>query len=275
MKTFLVRTVTGILFITVVITSILFSDKVDMLMFNVFLVFTCIALYEYRNLLLQKNIKLSLFFFYAISLMLYFILSFNELRNLMPTISLFSLILVMFLLLFIVELFRKQENPFIIIAYSILGIVWIVFPFSLINHIPSMLYGGKFFLLSIFLFVWMYDTFAYCVGSLLGKHRLMPRISPKKSWEGAIGAAVLTMGFAFFMPKIFTMLPLTAFQWVLFAAILVVASTLGDLAESMFKRQLSVKDSGTILPGHGGILDRFDSILFVIPFVILYLTFIL
>jgi phosphatidate cytidylyltransferase len=190
-------------------------------------------------------------------------------------IVLLLLIICSFFLLFIVELFRKQENPFAHIAYSVLGIMWIVLPFSLINHIPSMFADGKYLLLTIFIFVWVYDTLAYCIGSIWGRHRLMERISPKKSWEGTIGATLLTIGFASFMPQLFPIFPLTNSQWMFFALIVVVSATLGDLVESLFKRQLSVKDSGTILPGHGGVLDRFDSIFFVIPFIIIYLILIL
>jgi len=127
----------------------------------------------------------------------------------------------------------------------------------------------------MFIFIWLYDTFAYCVGMLIGKRRLFERISPKKSWEGAIGSTILTLIAAYFANLLFPMLPLTPFQWIGFALIIIVFGTLGDLVESLFKRQLSVKDSGSILPGHGGVLDRFDSIFFVIPFIIIYLILIL
>ena len=278
MKSLLIRTATGILFIAVIIASILLSDvafkAVFSVLFNVFLLFVCVALYEYRSLLMTQKINLSLSF-YVISLLIYILTAYTDLWNANTIIPLLSVIFGLFLLLFVIELFRKQENPFAHIAYSVLGIVWIVLPLSLVNRIPTMFSDGKYLLLSIFIFVWMYDTFAYCVGSIWGKHRLMERISPKKSWEGAVGAAFLTVGFASFMPKIFPFLPLTVSQWTFFALIIVVFATLGDLIESLFKRQLSVKDSGNILPGHGGILDRFDSIFFVIPFIIIYLIFML
>ncbi|MDR1182258.1 MAG: phosphatidate cytidylyltransferase [Bacteroidales bacterium] len=270
MKPLLIRTLTGILLITVVTVSILFSGKI---LFNLFLLFTCIALFEYRSLLSGRSINLS-FFFYIAALFIYFIISYTELRNIITKEMLLLLILSLFLLLFAIEMFRKQENPFTNIAYSVVGIIWIVIPFALINRIPFMLSEGKYLLLSLFILVWIYDTLAYCIGSLIGKHRLIERISPKKSWEGAIGATILTMAIAFFMPKIFTVLSLTVIQWIVLAFIVVVAATIGDLVESLYKRQLLVKDSGFILPGHGGILDRFDSILFVIPLVTLYLTFI-
>jgi phosphatidate cytidylyltransferase len=185
------------------------------------------------------------------------------------------LMLVLLFLLFIVELFRKQESPFTNIAYSILGIMWIVLPFTLVNHFHLILSEWRFLLLSVFIIIWLYDTLAYCVGMLIGKHRLFERISPKKSWEGAIGSTILTLILVYFANLLFPMLPLTSFQWVGLALIIIVFGTLGDLIESMFKRQLSAKDSGTILPGHGGVLDRFDSILLAIPFVWFYLMIIL
>ena len=277
MKSLLIRTGTGLLFIAVVITAVLLSDVqfnvVYNLLFNVFLLFTCLALYEYRSLLRQQNINLSVFF-YIISVLVYVMTSYTPLWQAETAKIVLFILFGLFFLLFVVELFRKQENPFTHIAYSVLGIVWIVLPFALINHIPSMFDNGKYLLLMIFIFVWAYDTFAYCVGSLLGKHKLIPRISPKKSWEGTIGAALFTIGLAFFIPQLFPVFTLTAVQWVFFALIIVVFATIGDLVESLFKRQLSVKDSGSILPGHGGVLDRFDSILFVIPFILLYLIFI-
>jgi len=278
MKSLLIRTLTGLLFIAVIIASILFSDvmfnKVFSVLFNVFLLFTCLALYEYRSLLQRQKINLSIFF-YIVSLLVYFMLSYTNLWGIGTTITLLLIILGLFFLLFIVELFRKQENPFTRIAYSVLGIVWIVLPFALINHIPFMFVNGKYLLLTIFAFVWLYDTLAYCIGSIWGRHRLTERISPKKSWEGMIGAALLTVGVASLMPQLFPIFSLTVSQWTFFALIIVVFATIGDLVESLLKRQFSIKDSGNILPGHGGVLDRFDSIFFVIPFITLYLISIL
>ena len=278
MKSLLIRTLTGILFIAVIIASVLFSDVmfkgIYNALFNVFLLFTCVALYEYRSLLLQQKINLSIFFYIA-ALLIYFLVSYVRLWNAETTTILLLMITGLFFLLFIIELFRKQENPFVHIAYSVLGILWIVLPFALINRIPFMFPMGKYLLLMVFIFVWLYDTLAYCIGSIWGRHRLMERVSPKKSWEGTAGAALLTMGFASFMPQLFPIFPLTNSQWIFFSLIIIVLSTIGDLVESLFKRQLSVKDSGSILPGHGGVLDRFDSIFFVIPFIILYLMIIL
>ena len=125
--------------------------------------------------------------------------------------------------------------------------------------------------LAIFVFLWASDTGAYCVGSLIGKHPLFKRISPNKSWEGSVGGAVLAIGISMIFAHYDTSLYSTL-QWAGMALVVVVFGTWGDLVESLMKRQLGIKDSGNILPGHGGMLDRFDSSLIAIPAVALYLT---
>jgi len=271
MKNLIIRTLTGIAFVALIVASILVSE---LMLFAVFLIFTCLGLYEYRTLLKKNNIELPIAF-YITGLLIYVVVSTASLWIFISNITLmFMLILTLLLVLFITELFSKREQPFLSIAYSILGILWIVLPFGLINNLPFWYYKNEYILLSVFIFIWLYDTFAYCVGMLIGKHRLFERISPKKSWEGAIGGTVLTLIVAYFAKLLFPMLPLNSFQWIGLALVIIVFGTLGDLIESMFKRQLSVKDSGTILPGHGGVLDRFDSILFAMPFVWLYLSII-
>jgi phosphatidate cytidylyltransferase len=125
--------------------------------------------------------------------------------------------------------------------------------------------------LPFFVFLWASDTGAYCVGSLIGKHPLFKRISPNKSWEGSVGGAVLAIGISMIFAHYDTSLYSTL-QWAGMALVVVVFGTWGDLVESLMKRQLGIKDSGNILPGHGGMLDRFDSSLIAIPAVALYLT---
>ena len=271
MKNLIIRTITGIAFVALVVASVLISE---LFLFNVLLFFACIGMYEYRTLLQQNNVKLSVIF-YVIGLLIYFIVSYVSLWEALGATFVFMLVFALLFVAFIVELFRVQEQAFQTIAYFVLGIIWIMLPFALINRLPLLLSEGQFLLLSVFVIIWLYDTFAYCVGMLIGKHRLFERISPKKSWEGAIGSTLLTLILAYFANLLFPMLPLTPFQWIGLAIVTIVFGTLGDLIESLFKRQLSVKDSGTILPGHGGILDRFDSILFAVPFVWIYLHIIL
>ena len=123
--------------------------------------------------------------------------------------------------------------------------------------------------LSVFIFNWSNDTGAYCTGMLFGRHRLFERISPKKSWEGSIGGGIISILVSLVMAHSFPFL--SVLQWIGFALVVVVFGTWGDLVESLLKRQLGIKDSGNILPGHGGMLDRFDSTLLAVPAVVLYL----
>ncbi len=126
----------------------------------------------------------------------------------------------------------------------------------------------KFLIMGIFILIWINDTFAYLVGRAFGKRKLFPRVSPKKTWEGAIGGLVFALTAAYFMAKYEPIV--NQVQWVTLAAIIVIAGSLGDLVESKLKRDAGVKDSGAIMPGHGGMLDRLDSLIFAAPFA--YLT---
>lgn len=127
---------------------------------------------------------------------------------------------------------------------------------------------GCWFVLSIFSIIWFYDSACYIVGSLIGKHKLAEKISPKKTWEGLIGGVAFTLAGGFFINK----LPIPQLQiyawweWMILAFVIIIAATFGDLVESLFKRGFGIKDSGTIMPGHGGYLDRFDAFFFAVPF---------
>lgn len=195
-----------------------------------------------------------------------------------PVVFIPYLIILMYLL--ISELYLKKENPVDAWAYSMLTQVYIALPFALLNVLAyqyepltaeTIAVTYNYILpLSVFVFIWLSDTGAYCVGSLIGKHRLFERISPKKSWEGSIGGGVFAIAaafaFAHFAPPF-----LTIMQWVGLAIVVVIFGTWGDLTESLLKRHLGVKDSGKMLPGHGGILDRFDSSIMAIPAAVVYM----
>ena len=197
-----------------------------------------------------------------------------KMRN--PGILLQLIILFIFLfifLIFIFELFRKKENPLKNIAFTFLGIIYVAFPLSLLNYINIL--SGKYnyqLLFGIFFILWCNDAGAYIVGSLIGKHKLFPRVSPGKSWEGSIGGALISYGIIFIISGWYT--SITFMNWLAIATILIIIGTLGDLVESLFKRSVNVKDSGSLLPGHGGILDRFDSLLMSVPFIFAYLYFV-
>lgn len=175
---------------------------------------------------------------------------------------------------FVIEIYRKKETPFQNIAFTLLGIIYVAVPLSLLSvfyQVPAGKYSWG-FLIGFFALIWVYDTMAYFSGLLFGLHKLLERLSPKKTIEGAFGGAVFTMIAAFVLQWL---LPMQDYrQWFVVAAICIVAGTFGDLAESMFKRSLNIKDSGSIFPGHGGILDRFDSVFLAAPFVFTYIALI-
>ncbi|MBA3704760.1 MAG: phosphatidate cytidylyltransferase [Bacteroidetes bacterium] len=173
-------------------------------------------------------------------------------------------------LMFINELYLKAENPFRNIAYTLLGIVYVAIPFSLLNYLVVFTDSFSHHIVFGFFFIlWSNDTGAYLAGSAFGKNKLLPRVSPGKSWEGSIGGAIVSYIVAYVISEWYT--DLSVIDWFIIATILIVIGTLGDLVESLYKRSKNVKDSGNLLPGHGGILDRFDSLIMATPFVFTFL----
>lgn len=172
------------------------------------------------------------------------------------------------------ELYRKEENPAANLGTTLMGIFYVALPLSLICYIP--LIGSRtwnpWILVAFIFIIWANDVFAYLTGMTFGRHRLFERLSPKKSWEGFFGGlagAVVTGGVAALL------LDASVPAWMGLALLTAVTGVLGDLAESMFKRAAEVKDSGSLIPGHGGVLDRFDSMLFCAPFVFVYMLFVM
>lgn len=187
-------------------------------------------------------------------------------------------ILVTLLIPFIVllaELFGKGEACFKNSAITLFGIVYVALPFGLLNFliIPGNQTGSHFYpwiLVGVFLIIWIYDSMAYVSGSLLGKHKIYAKISPKKSWEGLIGGAVFAVITGILNAVLFNKLSIT--NWIIIALLIVIFGTSGDFFESKLKRETGVKDSGNIMPGHGGMLDRFDSLLFAVPVIYIWLS---
>lgn len=172
----------------------------------------------------------------------------------------------------VMQLYTKEKSPLANIACSYMGQMYIALPLGLMSYIYNV-YGTPHLMLALFIMIWANDTGAYLVGRALGRHRLFERISPKKSWEGFWGGMAFTIGGAMVMKYIFpTFFPtLTPLQMAGLAVTVTVFATWGDLVESLIKRTLHVKDSGTIMPGHGGVLDRIDSLLLVSPAALVYL----
>jgi phosphatidate cytidylyltransferase len=177
-------------------------------------------------------------------------------------------------LIFIIKLYKKTERkPFTNIAFTVLGLVYISLPIALMNF--AAFRDGKYdfeIILGSLLILWATDTGAYFAGTFLGKHKLFERISPKKTWEGFLGGALLAMVFAFGMSYFGDSLTLA--QWLVVGVIIVIGGSFGDLVESLLKRSIEIKDSGNVLPGHGGFLDRFDGLLISAPFLVAYLELI-
>mgnify|MGYP002869707648 CR=1 FL=1 len=177
------------------------------------------------------------------------------------------------IMLIVSELFKKKNNPLDQWGKLMLGQMFVAIPFSFM----MMLYAKQpMLLLALFVIIWTNDTGAYCIGSLLGKHKMFPRVSPAKSWEGFCGGLLLALvaGYIFLSdPFHFTGVDYSLWLSLLLTVIIVLAGTLGDLVESLTKRTLGIKDSGHIIPGHGGMLDRFDSSLLAAP--VLYIILML
>lgn len=185
-----------------------------------------------------------------------------------------SLIILPFLFIPINELFRKKEHAVANMIISYFPAFYISIPFVLLFDIAFI--GGDFDplpVLGFFILIWVYDTGAYLSGKFFGKHKLFERISPKKTWEGVIGGGLISLTIAVFVNAYFFPV-LDQLQWAIVSIIIVAFGTLGDLIESLVKRNAHVKDSGNIMPGHGGMLDRFDSALFAAPFYWLFLQWI-
>ncbi len=174
----------------------------------------------------------------------------------------------------IVQLYRPRQNALHSLERSFFSLGYVALPVALLNVIMSI--TAPRLLLGVFMFIWLYDTGAYCFGVMLGRHRLFERISPKKSWEGLIGGVAVCVAGAFathyWFDEFFQVPDLNT--WVGLSVVVAVFSTFGDLVESLIKRTVGVKDSGHIMPGHGGILDRIDSLLLVLPAVLIYLLLI-
>ena len=269
---FIQRAVTGALFVVILVGCILYSP----LSFGIlFTIIGALSVHEFAHLVnrnggvsINKTIT-ALGGAYLFLALMGFCTSAIDARVFLPYLGLL-------LYLMITELYLKKENPIGNWAYAMLSQLYVALPFALLNVLAfqnspetSSVTYNPILPLSIFVFIWLSDTGAYCVGSLIGKHRLFERISPKKSWEGSIGGSVFSIASSFVFAHFFPFM--STWQWAGLAVTVVIFGTWGDLTESLMKRQLGIKDSGNILPGHGGMLDRFDSALMAIPAAVVYL----
>lgn len=263
------RSLTAVFFIVVMVGSALLGQTVFAVLL---LILTILSLNEFVSLISNEIIKPSLWPVLIVGGITYSIFA-SHAMGLINAEGLLFIIPFIFML-FIAELWRNKKNPFTNIAISLIAVIYIAFPFGLMMYFfdPVILSGPSHYGIVLgFLFIlWLNDTGAYFVGSLVGKHKLFERISPGKTWEGSIGGAAFALLTAWGLSFIFRQLDVM--QWMILSVLIVITGTLGDLVESMLKRSLGIKDSGTILPGHGGLLDRFDAVLLSAPFVFVYLA---
>lgn len=277
LKNLITRSITGILYVAIMVTS--FLQSVNMIV--VFALITGLATWEFTGLVNEhKHVNVNrlittvagVYFFLAVA---------GVNSGAIQTNAVFVPYLLTIIYLFISGLYTKSSDSVNDWAYTMLSQMYIALPLSTINVIAfrqaadGLNYYYYLLPLSIFIFLWTNDTGAYCTGSLFGKHKLFPRISPAKSWEGSIGGGILVLIVASVMYFIElqgeNLSGLNLIEWLGLGLVVVVFGTWGDLVESLLKRTLGIKDSGYILPGHGGILDRLDSSLMAIPASVVYL----
>lgn len=185
-----------------------------------------------------------------------------------------AFLLLLMPLLFVCELYRKRENPAANIAVTLLGVVYVALPFSLLLYLPILSTDAwtPWVVVAYVAIIWVNDVCAYLVGMTVGRRKLFERLSPKKSWEGFFGGLAGAVGAGLAAGHL---LGASLAAWAGLALVAAVVAVAGDLAESMFKRAAGVKDSGSLIPGHGGVLDRFDAMLLSAPFVFVYMIFVM
>ena len=259
------RILAGVVGGAIFIGAIFFSEWS---FFLLFLALTVLGMLEFYKLLTINNLKPN----HNLGVLLgagLFVLVFLHQKDMVPTNAFYALPPLL-MLSFLAELYRKKEQPFVNIALTMLAVFYVATPFTLLSILGFQ--NGEYTwqpILGTMFLIWASDSGAYFVGKSIGRTKLFERISPGKTWEGWLGGTLLALGVAYLLSLFMHDLDLN--HWLGMAAIISVFGVLGDLVESMMKRSLGVKDSGTLIPGHGGILDRFDSLLMVVPFIVAFL----
>jgi len=265
----IVRSLAGAVFVALIIGAILWDP---LAVFVLFFIFNIIGLYEYSRMFIKSGYSIQAISIIFMGSMVYLVIGLFA-NDYLEAKYLLGFVPLAFLF-FIASLYKVSEKPFENLGIKLLALLYISIPFGLFNVVENMSFeasnaSGAMLLIAFFVIVWSSDTFAYLFGVSFGKHRLFERISPKKSWEGSIGGSLTTLIIAWafgFFTHIFT-----PFTWVALAVVVVITAIYGDLIESQLKRSMHVKDSGNIMPGHGGVLDRFDAAIFSVPFYVFLL----
>ena len=276
MNNFIARTITGILFVATIVVCFLNPTA----MIFLFALVTGLTVWEFTGLVNDRP-GVAVNRFISTVAGVYFFLAMAGTCSGFTSSTVFIPYLITIIYLLVAELYAKQEDPVHDWAYTMMSQMYVVLPFSLLNMLafraaPEGIMYVYTLPLSVFVFLWVNDTGAYCCGSLFGKHKLFPRVSPGKSWEGSIGGGIFVLvaaALVWYLTDTYDMNPtgMCMWEWMGLGLTVVVFGTWGDLVESLFKRTLGIKDSGNILPGHGGMLDRFDSSLLAIPAAVVYL----
>ena len=271
MNNFWTRAFTGAVFVAVMIAAIEFSPYTFMILF---MVINLLSIIEFYKLFIRNELTPRIFSGIVLSAILYATSALVASGT--ASAQLLFINIPMLFLIFIFELYLKSEKPFENIAYTLLGVAYLTLPLALFNSMAFLpgentgYHSG--IIIGYFLILWASDTGAYLSGMKFGKHKLFERHSPKKTWEGSVGGCLAALLLGYTNSLFFTQLALS--EWLIVGLLIVITGTFGDLIESMLKRSLKIKDSGNILPGHGGMLDRFDGLFISIPFVFTYLALI-
>lgn len=264
------RAITGTVFVLVILAGMMLHSFAFL---GVFLAITILAQREFYKLFDKTEVIPQKSYGTAIGAFIFISVFLVENKFADPTIYLLIAVLCVFLTIF--ELYKDSPTNIDNLAVTLMGIIYVALPFSLLNIIGNNEFtSNKYsysFLLGFFIFLWTNDTGAYLVGSTMGKNKMFERISPKKTWEGTIGGFLTAIGAGYVISLFFN--EISSIEWMGFAAIVSIFGTYGDLIESMIKRRLGIKDSGNILPGHGGLLDRFDSTILAAPAIFFYIKF--
>lgn len=276
MKNLITRSITGVLFVAIMVVCFLRPEAMILLFAHI----TGLTVWEFCGLANRKaGVTVNRFITTAAGVYLFLAVA-GFCSGITPA-AVFVPYLLTVVYLFVSELYAKGKNPVGNWAYTMLAQMYVALPLSMVNVLAFRDAGGTVAFgyavpLSVFIFLWTNDTGAYCSGSLFGRHKLFPRVSPGKTWEGSIGGGLLVMAVAALVgwheASSSTAMPtLSIPEWMGLGLVVALFGTWGDLVESLFKRTLGVKDSGSILPGHGGMLDRFDSSLMAMPAAVVYL----
>ena len=276
LKEISIRTISGLVLLLVVVGALIWSKWSAGALFAVIMIG---GLFEFYRLCQKKGvapmygigIATSLAIF-GLAFALFYLLESSEVEPMAIRIALGALLYLMFMVpaTFVCELWRKSATPIANIATTFMGAIYVALPMAAILYIPQMLVGewNAWAMLAFISIIWINDIFAYLVGVSIGKHRLCERISPKKSWEGFFGGLIGAVGAAVLFGHLFEG---NLYVWGGLGLITALTGVAGDLVESLMKREVDVKDSGKMMPGHGGFLDRFDALYIAVPFVVIYL----